>query len=164
MFGQANNQDQSQPDAAQIPDEAINSVVNDQTVAPSTWQHPGTPLNDDNSSAAPGAPAPAADQPATDPTWTTSGDTPTPDTDTPHDLIDIKQQALTQLAPLVSHLDQSPEEKFRTTMMMIQASDNQALIKDAYAAAQEIKDEKARAQALLDIVNEINYFTQQPVD
>ena len=45
-------------------------------------------------------------------------------------------------------------------MMMIQASDNQALIKEAYAAAQEIDDEKTRAQALLDIVNEINYFTQ----
>ena len=76
------------------------------------------------------------------------------------DLLDIKRQALTELSPLVSHLDQSPEEKFRTTMMMIQASDNQALVKDAYAAAQQISDEKTKAQALLDIVNEINYFTQ----
>jgi hypothetical protein len=76
------------------------------------------------------------------------------------DLLRIKQDALKQLSPLVSHLDQSPEEKFRTTMMMIQAADDQALIKDAYEAAQNITDEKARAQALLDIVNEINYFTQ----
>lgn len=80
---------------------------------------------------------------------------------TADDLLQIKQQALQQLSPLVGHLDQSPEEKFRTTMMMIQASDNQALIKDAYAAAQAITDEKTRAQALLDIVNEINYFTNQ---
>lgn len=77
------------------------------------------------------------------------------------DLLQIKQQALQQLSPLVGHLEQSPEEKFRTTMMMIQASDNQDLIKEAYAAAQQIQDEKTRAQALLDIVNEINYFTQQ---
>jgi hypothetical protein len=76
------------------------------------------------------------------------------------DLIQIKQQALQQLSPLVGHLEQTPEEKFRTTMMMIQASDNQGLIKEAYSAAQEIEDEKTRAQALLDIVNEINYFTQ----
>lgn len=76
------------------------------------------------------------------------------------DLMDIKQKALSQLSPLVGHLDQTPEEKFRTTMMMIQASDNQDLVKEAYAAAQEITDEKAKAQALLDIVNEINYFTQ----
>ncbi len=76
------------------------------------------------------------------------------------DLVAIKQQALQQLSPLVMHLDQSPEEKFRTLMMMIQASDDQKLIKDAYAAAKDISDEKARAQAFLDIVNEINYFTQ----
>ncbi len=76
------------------------------------------------------------------------------------DLMDIKQKALTELSPLVSHLDQSPEEKFKTTMMMIQASDNQDLISDAYASAQAITDNKAKAQALLDIVNEINYFTQ----
>jgi hypothetical protein len=77
------------------------------------------------------------------------------------DLLSIKQQVLTDLSPLVGHLDQTPEEKFRTTMMMIQASDNQALIQTAYQAAQAITDEKVKAQALLDIVNEINYFTQQ---
>lgn len=76
------------------------------------------------------------------------------------DLLTLKQQALQQLSPLVDHLDQTPEEKFRTTMMMIQSADNQTLIKSAYEAAQQITDEKVRAQALLDVVNEINYFTQ----
>lgn len=77
------------------------------------------------------------------------------------DLMTIKQQALQDLSPLVDHLDQTPEEKFRTTMMMIQASDDQSMIKVAYEAAKNIADEKTKAQALLDIVNEINYFTQQ---
>lgn len=77
------------------------------------------------------------------------------------DLATIKQAALQELSPLVGHLEQSPEEKFRTTMMMIQAADDQSLIKVAYEAAQQIGDEKAKAQALLDVVNEINYFTQQ---
>lgn len=76
------------------------------------------------------------------------------------ELLDIKQKALQQLSPLVSHLDQTPEDKFKTTMMLIQASDDQALLPDAYKAAQEITNEKAKAQALLDVVNEINYFTQ----
>lgn len=76
------------------------------------------------------------------------------------DLLNIKQQALQHLSPLVSHLEQTPEEKFRTTMMMIQASDDQTLVKTAFDAAQAITDDKARAQALLDIINEINYFTQ----
>jgi len=87
-----------------------------------------------------------------------------PTTDVPDDLLDLKQQALTDLGPLVDHLDQTPEEKFRTTMMLIQSTDNSALIKDAYAAAQAIDDDKIRAQALLDVINEINYFTQQPGD
>jgi hypothetical protein len=75
-------------------------------------------------------------------------------------LMDIKAQALSQLSPLLGHLDQSPEEKFMTSMMLIQAGDKSELIPESYNAAQQIPDEKVKAQALLDIVNEINYFTQ----
>ncbi|HSX46396.1 MAG TPA: hypothetical protein VLF87_00170, partial [Patescibacteria group bacterium] len=98
--------------------------------------------------------APASDSPAP----STDGIVATNSND--DGLLDLKQQALQQLSPLVGHLDQTPEEKFRTTMMMIQASDNHGLIKDAFEAAQKINDDKARAQALLDVINEINYFTQ----
>ena len=99
--------------------------------------------------------APAADVPSSTPAPASSSSVST------DDLLDIKQGALQQLTPLLGHLDQTPEEKFRTTMMMIQAADNQELLKNAYEAAQQIDDEKTRAQALLDVVNEINYFTQQ---
>lgn len=75
------------------------------------------------------------------------------------ELINLKQRALQSLAPMLDHLDQTPEERFRTTMMLIQATDNAKLVREAYDAANQIKDEKVRAQALLDIVNEINYFT-----
>jgi hypothetical protein len=88
---------------------------------------------------------------------------PTPDQPSsvsPNELLELKNHALHQLEPLVDHLDQTPEEKFKTTLMMIQASDNQALIKPAFETAQKITDEKERAQALLDLINEINYFTQ----
>jgi hypothetical protein len=77
------------------------------------------------------------------------------------DLLDIKKQALEELSPLVDHLDQTAEERFETTMMMIQANDNEALIPTAYKAANAITDDKKRARALLDIVNEINYFTHK---
>jgi hypothetical protein len=83
-------------------------------------------------------------------------------TDQDDDLAALKIQALDELYPLFDKLDLEPEEKFRTLMMMIQASDNQELIKSAYAAAHSIDDDKEKAQALLDIINEINYFTQQP--
>jgi hypothetical protein len=78
------------------------------------------------------------------------------------DLNSIKIQALDELYPLIDKLDLTPDERFRTLMMMIQASDNQELIKPAFEAAHNITDEKTKAQALLDIVNEINYFTQNP--
>ncbi|MBA2278832.1 hypothetical protein H0V99_00095 [Candidatus Saccharibacteria bacterium] len=76
------------------------------------------------------------------------------------DLAAIKQQALQQLSPIIDHLEQSPEEKFHITMMMLQATDDQNLVRTAYEAAKAIVDEKKRAKALLDVVNEITYFTQ----
>jgi hypothetical protein len=75
-------------------------------------------------------------------------------------LAGIKQQALEHLEPLVGHLEQNPEEEFKTTMMMIQANDNHTLLDKALTAAKAITDDKERAQALLDIINEINYFSQ----
>jgi hypothetical protein len=133
------------------------------------WQHPGTPLNDEDDKEDKN-PAPINDiigpnaGPDFKPFPQSDSDSRDDHADnTPHELIDIKQKALTDLTPLVNQLDQSPEDKFRTMMMMIQASDDQSLVKLAYDAAHKIKDEKARAQALLDIVNEINYFTQPPI-
>jgi hypothetical protein len=96
-----------------------------------------------------------------DPTPTPSLDIPDSDSQPSTDLTTIKQQALDELSPLIDELDQSPEERFRTLMMMIQASDNRDLIPKAFETAHRITDEKFKAQALLDIVNEINYFTQR---
>lgn len=129
------------------------------------WQHPGTPLDD---SAKPTSTDSSDDsnEPSSTEEPVTPSEPDTPASSSPShsadDLIDLKQEALTKLSPLVGHLDQSPDEKFRTLMMMIQASDDQTMVKEAYDTALKIDDEKERAQALLDIVNEINYFTQNP--
>lgn len=80
------------------------------------------------------------------------------------ELTDIKNQALAQLTPIVPQLDQTPEEKYRTLMLLIQASDDRSLIKQAYEAANNIEDKKTKAEALLNIVNEINYFSTQNAD
>ena len=175
MFGRNTDDDSSQDDnsAASTP---VQDTVTPQTpheesaitpVGDQSWQHPGEPIAS--------APALAPEVSISAPPVATSAKPPEPSDDVPmpntkhddeivdmsaHELIDIKQKALGQLNPLMDHLDQTPEEKFRTTMMMIQASDDQTLVKTAYEAAQKITDEKTRAQALLDIVNEINYFTQ----
>lgn len=143
MFGQNDNQ-QGDQNFLNQPDVPFG--------APAPGSPAGPVSADGNAAGSPfDTPAPATPDPAQTPS-----DSPVSD-----ELLSIKQEALQALTPLVSHLEQSPEEKFRTTMMMIQASDDQSLLRDAYTAAKDIADEKARAQALLDVINEINYFTQQ---
>ena len=151
MFG--HQDDTPQQDGNNIPDHEIDAALSEHHDDNANWGHPGAPL-DDNTVVPTNLPAPSSPPVSTD---TPASDDQPIDTNA---LLDLKQKALGQLAPLVSHLDQTPEEKFRTLMMMIQASDDQSKIKEAYAAAQAITDEKGRAQALLDVVNEINYFTQ----
>lgn len=128
----------------------------DQGQGPAPQLMQSNPFADTSAPAPAAVPAPLATAPAA---LDTSQPVATPD-QKPDNLLDLKEQALTSLQPLVGHLDQTPEEKFKTTMMLIQATDNAALVKEAYQAASQITDEKARAQALLDVVNEINYFTQ----
>jgi hypothetical protein len=151
MFGHDDHQftppQDNQPASAPLPDNNIPasgvSSLDDLTLPTVNDTNASSPLADD----------PFAPQSAPQPV--NAAASPTND-----DLMTLKQQALQQLTPLVGHLEQTPEEKFRTTMMMIQAADDQSLLQTAYDAAQNIEDKKARAQALLDVVNEINYFTQ----
>lgn len=75
------------------------------------------------------------------------------------ELDDVKKSALEQLRPLIEKLDLEPADKFDKYLMMLRASDDPALIKPAFDAAQGISGEKEKAQALLDIINEINYIT-----
>lgn len=75
------------------------------------------------------------------------------------DLSHIKQDALTELRPLVDKLDLLPEEKFDTYLLLLRSSDDKALIAPAYVAARNIADEARRAQALLDIIKEIDYLS-----
>jgi hypothetical protein len=80
------------------------------------------------------------------------------------DLESIKQNALTELRPLVDKLNVAPEEKFDTYLLLLRSTDDQALIPPAFEAARAIADEARRAQALLDIIKEIDYLAgpQQP--
>ncbi len=91
----------------------------------------------------------------------------TPVVDTPagnSDLEAIKKDALSELRPLVDKLDVSPEEKFDTYLLLLRSTDDQSLISPAFAAARAIANEARRAQALLDIIKEIDYLsgTTQP--
>lgn len=75
------------------------------------------------------------------------------------DLDAIKKDALSELRPLVDKLDVTPEEKFDTYLLLLRSTDDQSLISPAFASARLITDEARRAQALLDIIKEIDYLS-----
>jgi len=71
----------------------------------------------------------------------------------------IKKEALTELRPLVDKLNVSPEEKFDTYLLLIRSTDDKTLVAPAHEAAKAIPDETRRAQALLDIIKEIDFLS-----
>lgn len=83
--------------------------------------------------------------------------TATPATDPALEL--IKKDALSQLRPLVDKLDLPADEKFDTLLLIIRSTDDKTLVQSAYDAAKNITDESKRAEALLDVVKEIDYFS-----
>jgi len=72
----------------------------------------------------------------------------------------IKKTALNELRPLIDKVDLPAEEKFDTYLMLIRSTDDSSLIGPAHAAAQSITDETRRAEALLDIIKEIDYLSR----
>lgn len=103
------------------------------------------------------APAPAPMEepvvaPAPDPVMPTEGN---------DDLAPIKSEAINELRPLVDKLDLPAEEKFDAYLLLLRSTDDRALIAPAHAAAQGIVDEAKKAQALLDIIKEIDFLNQQ---
>lgn len=98
--------------------------------------------------------------PETEPTDFSSASDTVATTETPQssasDLDDLKQKALAALSPLIKHLDQSPEEKYKVAKMVCDSAPNKDNLNDVYEAAQNLTDEKAKAEAIYDIVNKIN--------
>ena len=74
------------------------------------------------------------------------------------DLNSIKTEALSELRPLVDKLNVEPEEKFDTYLLLLRSTDDKTLIAPAHEAARAIADEARRAQALLDIIKEIDFL------
>ncbi len=85
--------------------------------------------------------------------------TPPADNSADQDLADVKQAALTELRPLIDKLDVDPEEKFNTYLLLVRSTDDKDLIAPAHEAAKAITDEAKKAQALLDIIKEIDFLS-----
>ncbi|MDR1300759.1 MAG: hypothetical protein LBK50_03580 [Candidatus Nomurabacteria bacterium] len=77
------------------------------------------------------------------------------------DLEGIKNKALDELRPLAERINLPPAEKFDTLLLMIRTTDDKGLIKYAHEIAKQIEDKDKQAQALLDIVKEVDFFTHK---
>lgn len=108
------------------------------------------------------APSPATPPPTPSaaPTPATAPVAPTPASGNSN-LDSIKKDALNELRPLVDKLSVPPEEKFDTYLLLLRSTDDTSLIGPAHEAAREIPDEARRAQALLDVIKEIDYLSNQ---
>ncbi|HWZ65676.1 MAG TPA: hypothetical protein VNX65_02645 [Patescibacteria group bacterium] len=73
----------------------------------------------------------------------------------------LKKSALEELRPLVKKLNLPPDEKFDILLLIIRSTDDKSLLAPAHEAAKQISDEGRRAQALLDIIKEVDYFGGQ---
>jgi hypothetical protein len=107
---------------------------------------------------APTIAAPIAAEPALPPMPTPTAPLPTA---AGSELDAVKQDAITELRPLVDKLTLAPEEKFDTYLLLIRSTDDRSLIPPAHEAAKAIADETRRAQALLDIIKEIDFLSGQ---
>ena len=76
-----------------------------------------------------------------------------------NDLDNVKNEAIKELRPLVDKLNISAEEKFDTYLLLIRSTDDKTLIAPAHEAAKNIADESRRAQALLDVIKEIDFLS-----
>ena len=134
--------DAPEPEAVPQSDSIVPELNFEETPAPAPIVVP-TPTDDTPSSDTPSETHPTEDAPAASP-----------------ELESIKNTALQELRPLMDKVDLPAEEKFDTYLMLIRSTDDASLIGPAHAAAQGISDEKRRAEALLDIIKEIDYLSR----
>jgi len=128
-------------------DRAVNSAINPQPTAPAEPEALAEPV-----AAAPAQVPEPAPQPAPEPA--ASPAQPTSELDA------IKNSALEELRPIIDKVDLPPEEKFDTYLMLLRSTDDKALVGPAHTIAQSITDEKRRAEALLEIIKEIDYLSR----
>ena len=121
--------------------------------------------NNQDTNTTPGTPpvaAPPADDPMATPMPAPAAgvSAPVAPPTIPGELDGVKQEAISELRPLVDKLNLPAEEKFDTYLLLLRSTDDTSLIAPAHEAAIAIPDETRKAQALLDIIKEIDFLSQ----
>jgi hypothetical protein len=90
-----------------------------------------------------------------------SGDANNFQTDSSDALGSIRNEAIKALSPLIDEIDAPPERKFELMMTAIRVNFDSTTLQKALEAAKKIEDKTARAEALIDVINETNFQEQQ---
>ena len=67
----------------------------------------------------------------------------------------VKEAALKELFPIMDRIEVSPEKRFELYREIMEVMKDRAVVKPAYEAAKAIKNDKARADALLYVIEQI---------
>jgi hypothetical protein len=73
---------------------------------------------------------------------------------TPATFSDVKEKMIRDLLPIIDKVNVEPEKKFELYKHVISKTHDQAMVADAYAAIKDLADEKAKAEALLFLIDE----------
>ena len=159
----SDDQDLAKALAGVLPDEPETKDTSAQLDGLQFEETPGLPVIQLPTEPAQEAEAPVAEpEPVALPpleTPSTNQDTETPTANAGLD--SIKNKALDELRPLIDRATLPAEEKFDTYLMLIRSTDDASLIEPAHEAAQAITDETRKAEALIDIIKEIDYLSKK---
>jgi hypothetical protein len=78
-----------------------------------------------------------------------------------NNLEEVKRRAMHELTPLIADVQgMDPERKFEISLSAMRYTDNKDLANVALEAALAIAEKGAKAEALVELINEINYLQQ----
>lgn len=77
-----------------------------------------------------------------------------------NDLEAVKKKALEALKPILDNLEIDGERKFNIVLSAMRYTDDKSLAEPALNAALSIEENGTKAEALVELVNEINYLQQ----
>lgn len=75
-------------------------------------------------------------------------------------IADIKQRALQELVPVIDSLEGDPERKYEILMTAARAASSGELLDKALDNALRIEDKTAKAEAIVDVLNEASFQEQ----
>ena len=76
-----------------------------------------------------------------------------PETAAPVEMSSVKESMIADLLPLIDKVEIEADKKFDLYKQMIESKQDKTMVPAAYEAAKGIADEKARAEALLYLIN-----------